>query len=84
MLQFLFVKYCFDFLCAIMILQGFARYSVDGKWHVPHFEKMLYDQGQLLETYANAFMLTKDQLYAEIADDIVTYVARDLRHPVIN
>ncbi|XP_043281243.1 spermatogenesis-associated protein 20 [Venturia canescens] len=61
--------------------QGFSRYSVDDKWHVPHFEKMLYDQGQLLRSYADAFLATKDQFYADILDDIVTYVTRDLRHP---
>ncbi|KAK0168869.1 hypothetical protein PV327_002632 [Microctonus hyperodae] len=60
--------------------QGFARYSVDGKWHVPHFEKMLYDQGQLLRSYSNAYVVTKDRFFAEIIDDIVTYVTRDLRH----
>ncbi|XP_063995004.1 spermatogenesis-associated protein 20 isoform X1 [Diachasmimorpha longicaudata] len=60
--------------------QGFSRYSVDGKWHVPHFEKMLYDQGQLLRSYSNAFVATKDTFYSDIIDDIVTYVTRDLRH----
>lgn len=60
--------------------QGFSRYSVDGKWHVPHFEKMLYDQGQLLRSYAEAFLVSKDQFFATIVDDIVTYVTRDLRH----
>ncbi|KAG8042033.1 hypothetical protein G9C98_000024 [Cotesia typhae] len=43
--------------------QGFARYSVDGKWHVPHFEKMLYDQAQLLRSYANAYIVTKDKFF---------------------
>ena len=62
--------------------QGFARYSVDGKWHVPHFEKMLYDQGQLLCSYTEAYLASKDPLFTEIADDIVTYVVRDLRHSV--
>ncbi|XP_046422311.1 spermatogenesis-associated protein 20 isoform X1 [Neodiprion fabricii] len=60
--------------------QGFSRYSVDGKWHVPHFEKMLYDQAQLLRSYADAFVITKDTIFADIVDDIVTYVTRDLRH----
>lgn len=62
--------------------QGFARYSVDGKWHVPHFEKMLYDQGQLLRSYADAYVATKDKFYSIIVDDIVTYVTRELRHKV--
>jgi uncharacterized protein YyaL (SSP411 family) len=39
---------------------GFSRYSVDVKWHVPHFEKMLYDNGQLVSLYANAFKLTQN------------------------
>lgn len=65
-----------------IVLQGFARYSVDGKWHVPHFEKMLYDQGQLLRSYAEAYLASKDPLFAEITNDIVTYLARELRHPV--
>ncbi|XP_057324268.1 spermatogenesis-associated protein 20 [Microplitis mediator] len=60
--------------------QGFARYSVDGKWHVPHFEKMLYDQAQLLRSYSNAYIVTKDKFFSDIVDDIVTYVTRDLRH----
>ncbi|CAG5101342.1 Similar to SPATA20: Spermatogenesis-associated protein 20 (Homo sapiens) [Cotesia congregata] len=60
--------------------QGFARYSVDGKWHVPHFEKMLYDQAQLLRSYANAYIVTKDKFFSDVVDDIVTYCVRDLRH----
>ncbi|XP_015590686.1 spermatogenesis-associated protein 20 isoform X2 [Cephus cinctus] len=60
--------------------QGFARYSVDGKWHVPHFEKMLYDQGQLLRSYTDAYIAKKDAFFLETIDDIVTYVTRDLRH----
>ncbi|XP_011299976.1 spermatogenesis-associated protein 20 isoform X2 [Fopius arisanus] len=60
--------------------QGFCRYAVDDKWHVPHFEKMLYDQGRLLKTYATAFLATKDEFYSEVVEDIVTYVTRDLRH----
>lgn len=55
---------------------------MDGKWHVPHFEKMLYDQGQLLQSYSDAYLATKDPLFAEITNDIVTYVTRDLQHPV--
>lgn len=62
--------------------KGFSRYSVDEEWHVPHFEKMLYDQGQLLQSYTDAFLTTKDPLFAEIIDDIATYVSRDLRHKV--
>ncbi|KAI8377645.1 spermatogenesis-associated protein 20 [Radiomyces spectabilis] len=59
---------------------GFHRYSTDKKWHVPHFEKMLYDQAQLLSVYSAAYQITNDSLYAEVARDIVKYIARDLRH----
>ncbi len=45
---------------------GFSRYSVDMKWHVPHFEKMLYDNGQLVSLYANAYKLTGNKLYEEV------------------
>ena len=45
---------------------GFSRYAVDMKWHVPHFEKMLYDNGQLVSLYANAFKLTKNKRYKEV------------------
>ncbi|KAG2175483.1 hypothetical protein INT43_001130 [Umbelopsis isabellina] len=59
---------------------GFHRYSTDNKWHVPHFEKMLYDQAQLLSTYANIYKITKDKYYEGIIRDIVQYVERDLQH----
>lgn len=49
---------------------------------MPHFEKMLYDQGQLAISYLNAYQITKDQFYADIAKDILQYVARDLRDSV--
>ncbi|BES99385.1 DUF255 [Nesidiocoris tenuis] len=63
------------------IAQGFARYSTDRKWHVPHFEKMLYDQAQLAVTYSNAYLITKNKKYADVVRDILTYVSRDLSHP---
>ncbi|XP_023942576.2 spermatogenesis-associated protein 20 isoform X2 [Bicyclus anynana] len=59
---------------------GFARYSVDNDWHVPHFEKMLYDQAQLLVAYTDAYLATKDEFFAEVVRDIVKYINRDLRH----
>ena len=59
---------------------GFHRYSVDGYWHVPHYEKMLYDQGQLLTAYVEGFQNTGVEFYAEIARGIITYCKRDLRH----
>lgn len=49
---------------------------------MPHFEKMLYDQGQLAVSYLNAYQITKDEFYADIAKDILQYVARDLRDSV--
>ncbi|KAF7721534.1 Spermatoproteinsis-associated protein 20 [Apophysomyces ossiformis] len=59
---------------------GFHRYSTDKHWHVPHFEKMLYDQAQLLSSYVAAHQITKEQAYADIAKDIIRYVSRDLQH----
>ncbi len=57
---------------------GFHRYSVDRYWHVPHFEKMLYDQGQLAVAYLDAFQITQDRQYEAVARDILDYVARDM------
>ncbi|HVV54870.1 MAG TPA: thioredoxin domain-containing protein, partial [Mucilaginibacter sp.] len=60
---------------------GFARYSVDGRWHVPHFEKMLYDNAQLLALYAEAGIWDYDPLYPQTADEIVAFVQRELTSP---
>ena len=60
---------------------GFHRYSVDERWFVPHFEKMLYDQAQLAISYLEAFQITRDGGYAAAARDIFSYVQRDLAHP---
>jgi len=57
---------------------GFHRYSVDGNWRVPHFEKMLYDQAQLVLAYLEAAQVTGEAFYAEVAADTLAYVARDL------
>ncbi len=57
---------------------GFHRYSVDRYWHVPHFEKMLYDQAQLAAAYVDAFRITQDRQYQSVARDILDYVARDM------
>jgi len=57
---------------------GFHRYSVDRYWHVPHFEKMLYDQAQLATAYLDAFQITHDRQYELVARDILDYVARDM------
>ncbi|MGQ0813356.1 MAG: thioredoxin domain-containing protein [Gemmatimonadota bacterium] len=52
---------------------GFHRYSTDARWIIPHFEKMAYDNGPLLENYARAFAVTREPLYAEIVQSIVAY-----------
>jgi hypothetical protein len=57
---------------------GFHRYSVDKFWHIPHFEKMLYDQAQLACSYLDAFQLTRDTQYASTARDILDYVRREM------
>ncbi len=60
---------------------GFHRYSVDERWFVPHFEKMLYDQAQLAISYLEAFQITHDPFYAKIARSTLDYVLRDMTHP---
>ncbi len=57
---------------------GFSRYSVDNKWHVPHFEKMLYDNGQLVSLYSDAYKLTKNPLYIEVIKKTLSFVEREL------
>ena len=59
---------------------GFARYSVDDEWLVPHFEKMLYDQALLARIYLHAWQVTGEPRYRQVLDEVVTYVLRDLRH----
>ncbi len=59
---------------------GFARYSVDERWAVPHFEKMLYDNGQLVRLYADAFRLTGQPSWRRIFEESIEYVLRDLAH----
>ncbi len=60
---------------------GFHRYSVDEFWHVPHFEKMLYDQAQLAVSFLEAWQLTHDEFFASIAQETLDYVSRDMTHP---
>jgi uncharacterized protein YyaL (SSP411 family) len=57
---------------------GFARYSTDAKWLVPHFEKMLYDNGQLVSIYAQAYKLTKNPLYKNVVTETIEFVEREL------
>jgi uncharacterized protein len=60
---------------------GFHRYSVDGRWHVPHFEKMLYDQAQLVLTYTEIFQITNDPEFERVIRETIDYVLRDLTSP---
>ena len=57
---------------------GFHRYSVDRFWHVPHYEKMLYDQAQLVATYLSAWQINGERLFEETVRDVLDYVRRDM------
>ncbi len=57
---------------------GFSRYSTDLKWHIPHFEKMLYDNGQLVSLYSNAYKLTKNILYKQVVEKTLLFVEENL------
>ena len=59
---------------------GFHRYSVDGQWLVPHFEKMLYDNGQLARLYLHAWLATGDQEYRRVAEETLDYILREMTH----
>jgi uncharacterized protein len=60
---------------------GFARYSTDREWLVPHFEKMLYDQALLVRAYLHAFAVFGHDRWRQVAEETINYVLRDLRHP---
>ncbi len=60
---------------------GFHRYSTDARWHVPHFEKMLYDQAQLAFSYAEAYQITHEPFYAGMSRDILDFTIREMRSP---
>jgi uncharacterized protein YyaL (SSP411 family) len=60
---------------------GFARYSVDGLWHVPHFEKMLYDNAQLIGLYAEAYTWQPDALYKRVVGETIDFSVRELLSP---
>lgn len=60
---------------------GFFRYSTDSEWRVPHFEKMLYDNAQLVSLYAHAYRLTKDPLYKKVAVEILLFVEKNMLAP---
>ncbi|MEK6666671.1 MAG: thioredoxin domain-containing protein, partial [candidate division NC10 bacterium] len=59
---------------------GFHRYSVDGQWLIPHFEKMLYDNGQLARLYLHAWLATGDQEYRRVAEETLDYILREMTH----
>ena len=60
---------------------GFARYSVDGEWHVPHFEKMLYDNAQLISLYSEAYQITQDERYKRVVYETINWLDREMRGP---
>ena len=60
---------------------GFHRYSVDGAWLVPHFEKMLYDQSQLVRLYLHAWQATGEPVYRRVVEETLDYVLREMTHP---
>jgi len=57
---------------------GFSRYSVDTKWHVPHFEKMLYDNAQLISLYAKAYGANRNILYKKVVEETISFASREL------
>jgi uncharacterized protein YyaL (SSP411 family) len=57
---------------------GFARYSVDGRWHVPHFEKMLYDNAQLISLYAEAYTNNPNSLFKDVVNETINFILREL------
>ncbi|MBV6654772.1 MAG: thioredoxin domain-containing protein, partial [Mameliella sp.] len=60
---------------------GFARYSTDARWDVPHFEKMLYDNAQLVSLYSEAYKLTEDPSYKEVIEETLVFIERELTSP---
>jgi uncharacterized protein YyaL (SSP411 family) len=59
---------------------GFHRYSVDARWLVPHFEKMLYDNAQLVRSYAHAYTVTREPLFRSVVEETVSYLLREMLH----
>ena len=60
---------------------GFCRYSVDARWLIPHFEKMLYDNGPLLARYSDAWALTRDPLFAAVVEETAAWTMREMQSP---
>jgi len=65
------------------IESGFYRYSVDGQWHIPHFEKMLYTQAELLRVYSKAYLLTQKPLYKEVVVALTRFVSKRFDHEAL-
>ena len=63
---------------------GFSRYSVDAKWHIPHFEKMLYDNAQLISLYSNAYAATQNEWYKEVITQTLNFVKNELTSPNVS
>lgn len=61
---------------------GFHRYSTERTWSIPHFEKMLYDNAQLLGIYVEAYRITQKSLYQQVAEDVASYLSREMMAPV--
>lgn len=57
---------------------GFYRYTIDSKWHIPHFEKMLYDNAQLVSLYSDAYLVTKNELYKKTVEETLAFAEREL------
>jgi len=60
---------------------GFSRYSVDGRWEVPHFEKMLYDNGQLISLYSKAYQVTNNPMYKNVVEQSLEFIEREMSSP---
>jgi uncharacterized protein YyaL (SSP411 family) len=60
---------------------GFARYSTDEYWRIPHFEKMLYDNAQLISLYSDAYKITKNELYARVIEESLEFIHREMTSP---
>ncbi len=60
---------------------GFHRYATDAQWHIPHFEKMLYNQAHLVHLYVRAYKLTGEAAWRRVAEDIFRFVAREMTSP---
>ena len=60
---------------------GFCRYSVDALWSIPHFEKMLYDNGQLMSVYADAWALSKEDLFKDVTEQTADWLMREMQSP---